>query len=334
MVSIRQSLSELDAAYRFRTAALESYRAAVQCVGQYAVELDSEATASYRRDMDALSVRIGSAHSEEALTEAGARFRAGLRDYRDRASQFLTQLRHELAEKAASLQQIFQTMAEGDGDHELRIGKTIRKLRELATNPNAALVRSELQDTASSLDDALQEMKRQHQLTVAQFLVEIQMLHQRIGSLEAAAQAETSTGLGKRSEFEARVQDAIEGAIPFSLLLVRIRNLAAIRRQFAGVESPLMVAFTKRLQNCLKPEDVTATWADDRIVVLQTGPKNESLAVVRRVAEHVSGTYVIRVGERLVRPSMQLNVGAVESRQGDTAAKLFARVDAFYEALG
>ena len=333
MVSIRQSLAELDAAYRFRTVALECYRSAVQSAGQYAVEVDVDLTESHRRELESLAVRIAESLGEQSLQQIGAEVRSALRHFRDRANEVLEHLRQDLAEKATSLQKIFESMADSDGDHEVRIGKTIRALRDLAAKPEAAAVRGPLSDAAASLNESLEEMKRQHQFTVAQFPTEIQMLHQRIQTLESLAARDHGGDLSARSELESRLVPAIASGEPFFLLLLRVRNLAAVRRQYPDVEEILLDAFSKRLRNCLKPEDCAARWNEDRVAVLAAGNKSDSIAAVRRVAEHVGGTYVIRLGERLVRPVLQVNVAAVDGRTDETPQRLMGRLESLYEAM-
>lgn len=333
MVSISQSLTELDAAYRMRMAALECYRSAVQSAGQYAVDFETSLTEAHRKDLESLAVEIAGSQNDDTLARTVAHLRASLRDYRDRASAFLANLRRELAEKATSLEQIFQSLADGDGEHELRIGRTIRALRDLASRPEAAKVRGPLGDAAAALDESLEEMKRQHQLTVAQFLVEVRILHQRIQELETSPNPDGAAAMPSRKELESRIEGAIAAREPFSLLMLRTRNLAGVLRQFPDVDGALLTAFAKRLQNCLKPDDVVARWSDDRFVVLQPGGKQDAVGAVRRIAEHVGGVYVIRLGERLVRPALQLTVGTVEGRSSESRGQLVARVESFFEAM-
>jgi predicted component of type VI protein secretion system len=55
MISIRESIADLERIDELQNALLECYRAALQAMAQYAVEFDDGATASYRKHVAALS---------------------------------------------------------------------------------------------------------------------------------------------------------------------------------------------------------------------------------------------------------------------------------------
>jgi diguanylate cyclase (GGDEF)-like protein len=333
MVSIRQSLDDLDEAHRFRMAALDNYRLAVQCAADYAIELDDEITGPYRRRLRELTARITDCDSEAELEETRTLYREEMRGYRDRATAFLSRLKGELATQAGNLQRIFDSLATGDGDHEVRLNRTLKMLREMAAQPLARSLKDQLLDAATDLAQSLDELKQSHQLTVSQFLVEIQMLHGRIQALETAATLDDMTRLANRQDLQARITLAIEEGAPFFLLLLRLKNLASIRYQFGDIEGTLLAALAKRLRNCIKPSDIAARWTDDRFAVLMGGDKTESLATGKRLGEHVGGTYVFSHEGRLIRPAVQLNLGAVDYNPGESAEKLLARVEALFGAL-
>ena len=333
MVSIRESLDELEAAYRVRMAALECYRGAVQSAGQYAVDFETSVAEKHRRDLEALAGEIAGNLAGQSLPATLSRFRGLLRDYRDRGAAFLANLQRELTEKATSLEQIFHAMAEGDGEHEFRLRQTIRNLRDLAARPEAKIVSGPLSQAASALDESLEEMKKHHQMTVAQFLVEIRMLHSRIRELETPSGNGASDGLGTREDLEMQLDQAIAVGTPFFLIMLRMRNLGGVQRQFPGIENDLLTAFSKRVRNCVNHESFMARWNDNSFAVLEFGSKAESLGAVRRIAEHAGGVYAIQTAGRLVRPILQISAGAVEAQSGGTRAQLSARVEQFLTAL-
>ena len=74
-----------------------------------------------------------------------------------------------------------------------------------------------------AVERQVERIREQSQLLVAQFQVEIRMLHRRIDSLEAAAMVDSMSKLLSRAEMEKRIGGA--GDAWFSLLLMRVEGL-------------------------------------------------------------------------------------------------------------
>jgi len=334
MLSISKSLTELERAHHVRSLVLESYRRAVLASAQYVVELDASITEPQRRRLERLAGQITDATTEEVLSGSAAELRDAFRCYHDEAAAFLGRLREELASKAASLQRIFEAMAEGDGDHEQRLGRTLKQLREISASPAGSDVRRSIASAADALEQSLEQLKQHHQMIVAQFLVEIQMLHERIQSLELTA-LDRTTRLATRQDFEERIGGILAGSSPHFLLLLRVRNLGAVKRQFGDdVEDSLLALFAKRLRGCVSADALAARWEHERFVVLLPGGKVESIAAAKRVAEHVSGTYVSNAGGKLVRPVLQVDAGTSEIAAGEGPERAIGRIVAFFRGVG
>lgn len=335
MVSIKQSLNELEERLQFQRTTLECYQAAIQCAAHYAVDLDPAITPPHRHDMETLSGAVGRARGEAELLESRSSLRNLLRDYRDKAAAYLSKLHEDLASKANSLQQIFDAMATGDGDHELRLNTCIRHLRETASSPSAAPIRPDLIQVAGKLDEALREAKRQHQLTVAQFLVEIQMLHKRISTLQSAASVDALTQLATRAEVEAAFGVALSAGATFCVLQLRLRNLAVIQRQYGdAIRDSALRAFAKRLRSCLQSTDIAGRWSDDEFAVVRAVSKREAMGATRLIVEHVSGVYVCVEDGQPLRATLQVDVTLHEALVGERSERLVRRLDSLKAARG
>ena len=131
----------------------------------------------------------------EALSDSRATLRGLLRDYRDKAAQYLGNLRDELAGTARTLEEVLDSLGQADGDHETSLRAALGKLRQVAAAPGHAALGSVISTAADSIENSLEQVRKQHQLTTSQFLVEIRMLHKRIDALEAAASVDEVTRL-------------------------------------------------------------------------------------------------------------------------------------------
>src|ERR1035437_258360 len=141
MTSIQNSLNELERCHAARDMLLDSYLTAIRNVAHYTVELDDEITAPHRQYLTALAGEVASAQPE-ALAESRATLRALLRDYRDKAAKYLGTLREELAGTARALQDILDSLAQTDSDHEVQLRGELGRLREISSSPDGSAVRA------------------------------------------------------------------------------------------------------------------------------------------------------------------------------------------------
>jgi len=327
MISIKSSLSELEQSHRLRAALIDCYVLAIKNIAQYAVELDEEFTQPHRKYLTDLATEV-SAGAAEALTESRATLRNLLRDYRDKASQYLSNLRDELAGSARTLEEILESLGQTDGDHDRNLSTTIRNLREIAATPGHEALGTMISTAADSIECSLEEVRKQHQLTTSQFLVEIRMLHKRIDALETAAAIDELTRFTTREEFGERIRAAQAG--DYCLLLVGARGLRRAQVQFGqAVAGELSGAFAKRLRNSLPVGAIIGRWGAEDFAAILTVKKSEAMAAGKWITEHLSGAYACLDNGKTVRPSLQLNVGIVETSAQDSPERILQRIGAF-----
>src|SRR3954464_5230382 len=105
MISIRTELNDLERSLQQREATLDCYLTAIRNVAHYALELDEDLTKQFRKHLGALADDVFSGGAN-ALDESRATLRGLLRDYRDRSSVYVANLRDELAGTARAMEEI------------------------------------------------------------------------------------------------------------------------------------------------------------------------------------------------------------------------------------
>jgi len=330
MTSIQNSLHELDLCHAARDMVLDCYVTAIMNVAHYTLELDDEITAPHRQYLTTLANEVASAQPE-ALAESRATLRALLRDYRDKAAKYLGGLREELAGTARALQEILDSLAQIDSDHEVQLRGELGRLREISGALKEGAVRTAILAAADSIEQSLEQIRQQHQLTVSQFLVEIRMLHRRIDLLETAASLDDLTKLFKRDEMERQLCSAPGGKL--CLLLVRASGFRQAEQQFnREVAAGLAAAFSKRLRNSLPSGATIGRWSEEGFIAMLPVETPEAMASAKRVADHLSGAYACLERGRTVHPSLQISVAVVENQPGDPPEQTLQRVQDFLTA--
>src|ERR1035437_4343944 len=101
MISIRQSVAELERSHQLWKTTFDCYVAAIKDVAHYAIDLEEATTGPYRKHLETLAAKV-EAGVPAALPESRATLRGLLRDYRDKAAKFINDLRKELSSGAGA----------------------------------------------------------------------------------------------------------------------------------------------------------------------------------------------------------------------------------------
>jgi len=325
MISIRNSVAELERCHQERDVAVDCYLTAIRNLAHYTIELNAEVSGAQRTHLGALADEVASGKSE-VLEESRATLRSLLRDFRDKAAHYLNTLREELAGTARALEEILDSLSQADGDHETRVRASLCTLREISASPAGRAVRTAVQAAADTIEESVEQIRRQHQLTISQFQIEIRMLHKRIDALEASASLDLLTQLLNRREIEERIRSA---PLESCLLLLRVNGFRLAEVHFrADVAAELAAAFTKRLRNSIPPGATIGRWSHEEFAAILNVSQSEANSTAKWVAEHLSGSYACLLAGKTVRPSLQISVATVET-QGNTPDRLIERVKAF-----
>ncbi len=324
MISIGKNLNELDRCHQSLDLALDCYVNAIRNASHYAIELDPQITAPHREYLRDLADRVAQGEAE-VLTESRATLRGLLRDYRDKAAEYVAKIRDELTGTARALQEITEAMTQSDDDHEARVRSALLQLRALARSTENGL-RDSLAGTANTIEQSLEQIRKQNQITLSQFLTEIRMLHQRIDALEAAASIDDLTKLFNRAEMEDRIRSHSGG---YCLLLIKAGGLRIAAVSFSReVSSELTGAFTKRLRNSLPEQCIIGRWAEEDFVAILPKSKSDTINHGKFIAENLGGSYACLHKGKTVRPLLKLRVGVVDSN-GDKPERVLERIAEF-----
>lgn len=320
MLSIRENISELDRFAAERDSVVESYRTSLDNVAHYAVELDEPSTSNHRRNLTA----IAKALSFESLRDTTSTVRALLREYQSKGAEYLRDIRDQLASTAGALEAVMESLAQTDGDADTRMRTALGGLREAAEDPAAAPIRDRLLAAANAVGKTVEEMRKQHQAHVAQFMTEVRMLHQRIGQLESAATIDSVTQLLTRSEIEKRIQSVNPANVHLLLLITSGIRLTEVRYN-GGVAAELAGAFVRRLRNVLPPNAGVGRWSSEEFVSILDAPGVDAVKLARTIDEQISGTYTCLLDGKVVRPELQVRVAVLEPVAG-APERLLAQV--------
>jgi GGDEF domain-containing protein len=324
MISIQQNLSELEKSHQLRTTVLDCYLGAIENMARYAVDLDAAITAPHSKHLADLAAGLVDASAEE-LAESRGTLRGLLRDYRDRAAKFLGDLRKQLSNTAQALREMVEGLSQSDADHHDKLCNALVRLREAANSAEGSAVRAVVGAAADSIALSLDQMRKQHQLTVVHLQTELRLLHNRIDSLETKVTNDEVTKFSNR-RFMAEYLGAIpaEGAC---LLILKIRGLAEARARFgAAIADDVVATFGRRLRNAVPRDAVVGRWSEQDFLAVAAPGKAAGGLPVKQVAEHLSMPYACMIGGKVVRIPLAVTAESLVAGPGATPEELHARV--------
>ena len=313
MISIQKSLMDLESLGELQKATTGCYRDAIECIARYAVDVDQALIQAHRAHLTDLARRLDNHENVEAILSIRPDLRGELRDYRDRVGEFVEKLRGELAYNARALQDMIDALSEVPEDPDEPVKAELKKLRTLARTIPRPEVATAVTNCAEGLEVCLEQMREQHRATIGQFLVEIRMLHQRIGTLQQALASDAESKLLSRHEFEARIPDLLSTGDGRSAILFHAVNLFQIERMYgADIAAQVVAALGKRLENQVPKNGTAVRWTKSEFVVLVSLDRSASIQFGKDMAVKFGGTYSCMESGRSRTVTLRVSYGVVD----------------------
>jgi GGDEF domain-containing protein len=330
MISIQESIAELEREHRERRLVAECYSAAIQNAAEYAIELEPAITDPYRKELMEVAQQVSACGTPE-LEETKRAVRSLFRSYRDSAAMYLNHLHSDLADTVKAFQGLVESLAEADDDHEKHMRSALSTLREVSRSLTGSPAGKMLDGAADNIERSFQQLQKQHQLTIAQFVTETRLLHTRIDQLEQAAAVDGLTNVFSRAELEERL--SANGG-QFTILLVKAGNLRACEKKYsAEVCAQVASAFAQRLCNGLPTRNVTGRWAYEQFLSILPTSEAEAMATAKWASNYLSGSYVCRHAGKSAVPQLTVTTAILTSAPGEPGPELFNRIKQGFQTL-
>ena len=324
MISIQQNLSDLEKTHQLQTLALECYRGAIETMAQYTVDFDGIVAEQHRKYLLALAAEVASG-SPPVLVESRSTIRGLLRDYRDRAVQYLGGLRDQLGSTAQALQEMVLALTECDTDQTVKVRSAVDRLRQVAKSPSGSALGPVVTQVADTIEESLEQIRKQHQLTITQFQTEMRLLHGRIDSLETASAIDEATKFSNRrflTEYLASFK--AESSL---LLAIKLRGLAQARAKYGpAIEEDLLATFGRRLRNTLPKDAIVGRWSEQDFLAAIPVRKSTDGISPQKVAEHLSTPYACMLSGKVVRIPLEVKADCISVKPGASDEEVLARV--------
>lgn len=327
MVSLRDSLNQLDRQDALFQKALQCYLAALSGVEEHVLQQCAAKLGEPPLTLEPERRRLSGTPDSDALDNARNSLDGSLRAASDRIQRQLAG-RVELAEVVKLLEQTTHSMARRGDARESRFIGVKEGLETAAALENVAEFRARIQQQVSQLGRLVDEMREENRQLVQELDTEMRHYRRKLDEAEEMANRDTLTGLANRRMLEGRVQSLIEGGSRFCLLMMDLERFKTINDHYghlAGDE--LLRTFASRLTDNLRTDDTSARWGGDEFVVLLPCPLRDAMKRAQLLEQAIRGEYTLKVEPHSVRVNLGISLGVAEHKPGETADQLLARAD-------
>jgi len=334
LVSILKSVNELEELARLQAQAKSSYAMAIRSAAEYAVELDSVQAAELRQHLETLQKAAENAHQAEDFRAVESSFRGELRDYRDRAQDWLARMRSEMQGTAQALQSLADGLSSSGTGYEQQLNVDLQALRNAADGSNLAQIRATIKSAVASIALSLDQMQRANRLTVAQLHDEIRLLHREMDNERKALFTDPASGAWNREKINSRLEEILERGDAFCVVVAWLSNFkrAKGKSSQALIEGALK-ALVKRAHGILGRDAMLGRWDEDEFVVIVEAVTARAIALSTELSQRLSLRYVVQVDGVSCQLPLRVNTTVVDRSRDSDAAQFRERLKQVSVAL-
>ena len=328
MISIRKAATELERLEELNKAAVGCCSAAIGLTGKYAIELDPASVAQFRAQMQALAQRLREV-STERLSDVQNSFEERLSNYQRSGQEYIQHLRDDMAAAAAALEAFTGSITETGTDLEAGVKRELEKLNKVAACNDIGEIRSGIRVATASIAKSVQEMQATNQLSIAQLKDEIRLLHREIEVARSRPQAEPVA-----AQFDDQMEELIRRKSPFSVLLVRIRNVDGLLNCYSRVVvDSALNALEMRFRSTLPEVAITGRRGNDQFAGILLATSAGVVALSREVMSRLSGPVIERDETGAHTVEFDARAGVIEFRPESDPSNFHVKFRQLAEAL-
>jgi GGDEF domain-containing protein len=320
----------------------ELHRTAVECLGgavgaavQYAVQADPGDFELFRDHLTALQKIVQITASADELNTVKASLRGELRDYQHQVHGRLARLREEVKAAAAAMQSFAEGVIASGADHEEQLEQELQTLATISKSNDLAKIRDGIDTATGKIAGSVEKMRRNNQLVITQLQDEIRILHQEIQAERRAKSTDRASGAWNREKITVRIEELFRQDDPFSLLLIRMRNLEQLEKQHSRtVVEGTLKSVLMRLHDLTGTDSMVGRWSTDEFVAILPIAPPDAAALTNEVTRKLSGDYSVQENGLSQTVALRVATGIVERQGGVVSDTFMRRVEQLSATLG
>jgi diguanylate cyclase (GGDEF)-like protein len=310
-------------------AALNSYRSAVNAIGESGMQACPAVGATLRQNLLHLQAALTAESPPGLLQETGQKVEAELIQWGCGAEDYFKQRAREVKELMMILARNAELTGERDQRYSRQFQEFTGRLEAMADLHDLVLIRDSLVKSAIDLRTCAEAMAEESQKSLARLRADVGVYQARLDDAERLAGQDPLTGLDNRRRVESSIEFRLERKKAFSILFLDLTGFKQLNDTYghaAGDE--LLKQFSVELKSGFRATDVVGRLGGDEFIVVLDGGLQDANAHQARISRWVCGEYTIRVGNTSRKVMVSAAMGAAEWQPGDSLRTLLDRADA------
>ena len=334
MISLRKSINELDRLNDSKTTAVDCYGLAIGAVADHAVEIDAAEVAQFRSKIYSLREQVRPSITAEQLREVHLSLSAELQSYSARSQERLERLRDDIRAASEAVEDFAGNFAASGTDLDGEVKRELQRLDKAARTAPLDELRSVIGGVSAGIASSFERVKATNQLAIAQLKDEIRVLHKEI---EIARKSRSSGKPAPATPAQHEIFDQIDAVrlrnVPFSVILVAVRNLRGLRSCYSKVAiENTLASLHARLKSALPGGSASCRWSDAQFVAVVTLEPAAAMSKSRELAKQLSGSYVVQDGI-FQTVALATNTGVIDCKAQADSSTLRRRLEQLSETL-
>jgi GGDEF domain-containing protein len=295
LLSIIKTANEIEKLAGLNQAALGSYDEILRAAAEYPVEIDSSEAQTYRRHVQGLRKLLENTLAAEDFKTIHASFRGEIREYRDKANEWISSMRRELGAAAEAMQTLSIRVAENGDGHESRLKNDLDRLKTVIQTEDLGRIKLTIRQVAASIAKSYEQMRDANNLLITQLRDEIQSLHREMDNSRRTLFVDRASGAWNRSKIEGRVDELLERGEGFAAIVVWVSNMKRLEASCSGVLiNGALKAMIQRVIAVVGADATIGRWADDLFLMLLDVDSAAAMAISNELGHKLSSRYAVQ----------------------------------------
>jgi diguanylate cyclase (GGDEF)-like protein len=202
------------------------------------------------------------------------------------------------------------------------------QLQTIASLEDVARIRSSVEESARQLKNSIARMTAEGKAVIDHLRVEVSTYQAKLEKAEYIASCDPLTGLRSRLWIEQRIQQKIDAASRFSILMIDINDFRHVNHEYGNLVGDLLLKeFARELRSSCRFSDLVARWGGDKFLVVLDSPKSQASLQAERLRSWICRPYNVPGRSGHVSVHMDASIGITEYREGDSLLDLLERAD-------